>query len=203
VFGPKHRSIAAFGDSTTGSSPAGTPPHSRWSDALTGYGATVVNAGVSGGAITRLGVFNSIPGTARMAKLVIEPHVTDVVILIGENDITDGVPEADILAGMSTLLAQAKQHHVQAWVMTLLPRVGSLQWTGPNEQARLDINRALRSTFTTSRGARLIDSEAFVRWSTDPRKLQPAYDSGDHAHLNAAGARALGTYVGRSIGLIK
>ena len=82
---------------------------------MTGYGATVVNAGVSGGALTRLGVFNSIPGTTRMANLVREPNLTDVVILIGENDISDGVPEADILNGMSTLLAQAKQHHIQAW----------------------------------------------------------------------------------------
>jgi lysophospholipase L1-like esterase len=203
VFGPKRRSIAAFGDSTTGSTPPGTPPHARWSDALTGYGATVVNAGVSGGALTRLGVFDSIPGMTRMANLLKEPNLTDVVILIGENDITDGVPTNTILTGIGNVLLLAKQRHVQAWVMTLLPRVGSLQWTTTTEQARQDINRVLRSSSVTSRGGRTIDADAFTRYPVDPRKLLPAYDAGDHAHLNAAGSRALGTYVARTIGLIK
>ena len=203
VFGPVHRSIAAFGDSTTSSSPKGTPPHQRWTDALVGYGATVANAGASGGSLTHTGVFDSIPGTARMAKLVLEPNLTDVIILIGENDIYTGVSESGLLNGYSTILGLAKAHHIQAWIMTILPRVGSIGWTSAMEGARQDINRFLRSSFTTSRGARLIDADALMRNPSNPGTIQPQYDSGDHAHPNAAGAKVLGTYAGRVIGLIK
>jgi lysophospholipase L1-like esterase len=204
VDGPSRRTVAAFGDSTTSTTGTATAHHGRWSDALTGYGATVVNAGVSGGSLTQLGVFKSLPGLQRLDMLLSEPHITDLVVLIGENDIYTGVTPAALLAGMSQVLADAQAHHVRAYFCTFLPRVGSLGWTTTMENERQWLNAAaLRSSWLTSHGGTLIDTDALMRNPSVPGQLAPAYDSGDHAHPNAAGDLVIGNAVGKVLGLIK
>jgi lysophospholipase L1-like esterase len=41
----------------------------------------------------------------------------------------------------------------------------------------------------------VIDFDAAVRDPERPGRLRPAYDTGDHLHLNAAGQRAMGEAV--------
>jgi lysophospholipase L1-like esterase len=204
VDGPSRRTIAALGDSTTSTTGTAHTNHGRWSDALTGYGATVANAGASAGQLTQLGVFYSIPGTVRADRLFNEPNITDVVMLLGENDIYAGVSPSALLTGLNQVLVDAKAHHVRAYFCTFLPRAGSLGWTSTMENERQWLNvAALRSSWLTSRGGTLIDTDALLRNPAHPAQLAPVYDSGDHAHPNAAGDLLWGKTVGKKIGLIK
>jgi lysophospholipase L1-like esterase len=196
VDGPDQRSIAAFGDSIT----AG-PTEYRWSDALTGHGAAVVNAGVGGTGLTRVGFFHGASGAARAQALLTEPGLTDLVTLIGINDLSWGVAPTDFLAGLDAVAKEAAKRHIQVWVCTLLPRGGSAGWTPDMESARQTVNAALRSQWLAADGVRVIDTEPTVADPLDPQQLNPSYDSGDHLHPNTAGALQIGAAVGKAIGL--
>lgn len=202
VDGPSRRTIAALGDSTTSTTGDTSAHHRRWSDALTGYGATVVNAGVSGGALTEPGVFGSLVGLQRAEALFAEPHITDLVMWLGENDIYIGVSTKGVLDGMNQVLAEAKAHHVRAYFCTFPPRGGAWGWTPAMETERQQVNGALRAWLAAD-GGTLIDADALLRNSGVPLFLAPQYDSGDHAHPTVAGDLALGKLVGRTLGLFR
>jgi lysophospholipase L1-like esterase len=196
VDGPDQRSIAAFGDSIT----AG-PTEYRWSDVLTGHGAAVVNAGVGGTGLTRVGFFHGASGAARAQALLVEPGLTDLVVLIGTNDLSWGVAPADFLTALDSVAKEAANRHVQVWVCTLPPRGGSAGWSPSMESARQAVNAALRGQWLATDGVRVIDTEPTVADPLDPQQLNPLYDAGDHLHPNAAGALQIGAAVGKALGL--
>jgi lysophospholipase L1-like esterase len=198
VSGPAQRTVVAFGDSIT----AGPSTDARWSDVLSRYGVAVANAGVSGGELTQPGVFGSVVGAIRATAVLGEPGVTDLVVLIGTNDIASGVSSAQLLQAMSTLIAEAKAEKVQVWLCTILPRNGSLWWTTTMNNNRHAVNNALRSSWLTSRGARLIDTDAALRNPANPEMLLPVWDKGDHTHPNAAGEQQLAVTVAKALGLV-
>jgi lysophospholipase L1-like esterase len=199
VFGPLPRSIAAFGDSLT-VSPA-LPLRSYWTDVLQGHNAAVVNAGVGGGYLTKSGMYGTAVGLRRLADLLAEPNLSDVVMLIGTNDLAIGVTPDVFLSAVSSAAQAARAHHVRFWVATIPPRDGS-PWSAAAEQARLVVNTRLRSAWLSAQGGRVIDTDAALRDPAQPNRLLPAFDSGDHVHPNAAGAHQLGITIGVALGLL-
>jgi lysophospholipase L1-like esterase len=195
VAGPTRRSIVAFGDSITAGPTS--PTHARWSDVLTRYGVAVANAGVGGGELTGRGMFGSVMGTTRVTALLAEPGVTDLVVLIGTNDISEGVSATRVLDALATVIAQANAKHVRVWVATILPRSGSIAMNN----ARHAVNDALRSSWLTSRGGKVIDTDMALRDPTNPERLLPAWDTGDHVHPNSSGELMLGLTVAEALGL--
>ena len=67
---------------------------------------------------------------------------------------------------------------------TLTPYEGAGYYTAAGEATRAAINAFIR---TSSEFDGAIDFDAAVRDPANPRRLLPAYDSGDHLHLNDAG----------------
>ncbi|MFS2295380.1 MAG: hypothetical protein FWJ90_22220 [Actinomadura sp.] len=67
---------------------------------------------------------------------------------------------------------------------------------GRREEARHTVNRWLR---TSRRFDAVIDFDRAARDPADPRRLHPAYDTGDRLHLNPAGYKALADAVPASL----
>lgn len=201
VDSTSQRSIAALGDSITeGPAPSGPGDFPRWTDVLGEGGSNVVNAGVGGNALSRNGMFGTMSGEQRAAALLAEPNLTDLVICMGTNDLVLGASGQQILDAMSRVIAAAEHDGVRVWVCTITPRKQA-GWPDRLEQERQLVNDAVRGTWLTSRGARGIDTDAAVRDPADPLALLPAFDSGDHLHPNAAGARAIGMRARAVMGL--
>lgn len=188
--GAAQRSVVALGDSIT-EGPNGTAP---WTQQLVDAGMLVGNAGVSGGAVSRVGFFGTPPGTARAIALLDEPNVTDMVLMLGTNDIAFGSSDAAILAGYDQVISAAHDRGVKISVGTILPRSDS-GWTAANEATRVSVNNHLRGSWLSSRGATLIDTAAAMLDPGVPTRLLPAYNSGDGLHPNVAGSRRLGLAV--------
>jgi hypothetical protein len=123
-----------------------------------------------------------------------EPNVTDLVTLLGTNDLGMGSSADQVLRGLDDILAQGRVRGTAVWVGTILPRVGS-SWSTTAERARQQVNAALRGRWLTDRGGRLIDTDKALQNPASPTRLLPAYDSGDHLHPSAAGERAIGAAV--------
>lgn len=188
--GVAQRSVVALGDSIT-EGPAGVAP---WTQQLLAAGMLVGNAGVSGGAISRIGFFGTPPGTVRAPALLDEPNVTDLVVLLGTNDIAFGSTDTAILSGLDQVITMARDRGVKVSVCTILPR-SDVGWTPANEAKRISVNDHLKGSWLSSRGATLIDTAAAMQDHTVSTRLLPAYNSGDGLHPNAAGARRLGLAV--------
>jgi hypothetical protein len=73
---------------------------------------------------------------------------------------------------------------------TIPPWKGWPRWTPRREATRQAVNAWIRAggdgAFTA-----VADFDAALRDPADPRRLRPAYDSGDHLHPNDAGDAAL------------
>jgi lysophospholipase L1-like esterase len=211
VDGPPVRSIVALGDSLTEGPESSSYTYDRWSDQLVAPGVAVANAGVGGGALSRRGMFQTDPGTERARRLlaglpvpdvhtgydVPEPHVDDLVVMLGTNDHGYGQGAEDVISAMNTVVADAMRSGTQLWFCTLRPRgapAGSVV-----EQRRLAINSVLLSGRFRPFGVKVIDSGAVVADPAAPNRLAAAYDAGDHLHIDADGARRIGMVVRRAL----
>tara|TARA_B100001146_G_C15922220_1_gene323541 strand:+ start:283 stop:591 length:309 start_codon:yes stop_codon:yes gene_type:complete len=75
---------------------------------------------------------------------------------------------------------------------TLLPSEGNNRWTPQLEVKRQAINQWIR---TSGEFDGTIDFDAVVRDPSEPSKLLPECDSGDHIHPSDAGYLAMGDMV--------
>jgi lysophospholipase L1-like esterase len=201
VDGPAQRSIVALGDSITeGPGPAVMGDYPRWTDVLTAGGSNVVNAGVGGNALTRVGLFGTASGEDRATALLSEPNVTDLIICMGTNDLTFQRSGQQILDGIASVISAAQKVGVRVWVCTIPPRYRP-GWTTWSENQRLLVNSSVRGTWLRARGASPIDIDAALRNPFIPHSLRAAFDSGDHIHPNALGSHALGVAALQALGL--
>ena len=168
VDGPAVRSITALGDSITEGTAVPTGAYQRWTDYLAAAGSDVTNRGVSGGAISRPGLYHSLDGLTRLRSLVTEPGLTDVVIELGTNDLGVGVTPLGVLVALDEALTIGRSHGLATEIATILPKgVGAL----PQEQARQALNAVLRGSWLTSRSGVLVDLDAALRDRTAPSRL--------------------------------
>ena len=193
--------VVAFGDSITDgyNTPAGA--YRRWPDDLARRLAGtrpmgVVDAGLGGNRVLTdvPNIWQGIAGTKRFAHdALAEPGVRDVVLLEGINDILNdagpgGAPltAQALIDGYQDLIGQAHAAGVRIIGATITPDKGALS-------ASAEAIRQAANTWIRTSGAfdAVADFDRAVADPADPTAINPAYDSGDHLHPNAAGMQAL------------
>ncbi|HEU5472588.1 MAG TPA: SGNH/GDSL hydrolase family protein [Actinophytocola sp.] len=195
-----------LGDSLTDGRGSTTNGNNRWPDQLLDRlqsrrdtsDIAILNQAAGGNRVLRDGL-----GPNAMARLdrdvLAQSGVEWLVVFEGVNDI--GTAEAteaaqkkiadDLIDAFEQIIVRAHAHDIRVYGTTLLPFGGNTAYddpTGFREMARQTVNRWIR----TSRAFdAVIDFDQVTRDPANPRALLPAYDDGDHLHLNPTGYRAM------------
>jgi lysophospholipase L1-like esterase len=203
-FSPRRDVVVAFGDSITDSFSSGVDVNSRYPDELAErvrgrFG--VLNAGIGGNRLLTDSQCLGDKGTSRFrADVLAQPHVRTVLVLEGINDIgfTDfgfdcaqpnaPVTAAQLIAGHRSLIRQAHAAGVRIVGATLLPYKDAAYYSAAGEETRDALNTWIRSSGEYDA---VVDLDRAMASPSDPDAINPAYDSGDHLHPNAAGYHAM------------
>ncbi|MFG2624824.1 GDSL-type esterase/lipase family protein [Streptomyces sp. NPDC048473] len=189
--------IAVIGDSLTAGTGSTLDANSRWPDVLADrlrgrYG--VVNAGIAGNRILRDG--RGVRASARFDRDVLDvAGVKTVVIALGINDVQQFPQETDpqrIADALRSMTRRAHAHGLRAVGATLMPYEGFRTWTPAQNAVRERVNELIRAGGIFDS---FIDFDKAAHDPYHPTRLLPAYDSGDHLHLNDTGYRRLGSLV--------
>jgi lysophospholipase L1-like esterase len=209
---PGGRTVVALGDSITDGNGSTPDLDRRWPDflaqRLAPHGIAVANAGISGGRLLKDGMGQS--ALARFEQDVLsQPGVSDVIVLLGINDIGwPGSPFApaegpvtldQLTTGLRQLVAAAQARGVRVTAGTLPPFEGALEGTPfaghyspEKERMRQQLNQWIR---TAGAFDAVIDFDAVLRDPHKPRRMRADFDSGDHLHPGDAGYRAMAAAV--------
>lgn len=198
--------VAMLGDSLTDGRGSTTNGNNRWPDQLLDRlqsrpdtaDIAVLNQAAGGNRVLNDGL-----GPNALARLdrdiFAQSGVRWMIVLEGVNDIgTAAATEAaqkqvadDLIAAYEQIIVRSHAQNIRVYGGTLLPFGGNTAYddpTGFRESARQIVNRWIR---TSRQFDAVIDFDAAVRDPANPRALLPAYDDGDHLHLNPTGYRAL------------
>ena len=93
-----------------------------------------------------------------------------------------------IVEGYERIVTLAHTAGLKIFGATLTPFQGARYWTPLGEADREAVNHWIRTSGVFDG---VIDFASAVADPEDPERLNPAYDSGDHLHSNAAGYRAM------------
>jgi lysophospholipase L1-like esterase len=207
--------VVAFGDSITDgyqtSSSTGVPEttstlntNGNWPDDLarrltaTQIPLSILNEGISGNRILQNGAvgggFDTF-GPSALSRLqddvIDQAGVTTVIWLEGINDLGTApyATAAQIEAGYVQGIDELQRAHLRVLLGTLTPSGGAdgNYGTGATNTVRQQINDWIRAQHIAYG---YIDFDAAVRNATDTA-INPAYDDGDHLHLNLAGYQAM------------
>lgn len=198
--------VVLVGDSLTDGRGSTTNQNDRWPDRLfdrlrsrpdlgdiavlrhAAGGTQLLDDGQGPGAVDRL-VRAALSRTALRWLLVFK----------GVNDIGAAAPtgaaqrrvSASLIQAYDQIISRLHQEGVRVYGSTLLPFGGNADCDdlpGHREWARQGVNEWVRGS---GRFDAVLDFDRAVRDPADPRRLAPAFDAGDHLHLNPAGYRAL------------
>ena len=186
--------VVAFGDSITDgpfSGEAGYPEAlaRRIAGAQVLQGLSVFNAGISGNRLLVTGGYPPVgqSGLTRFdADVLAQAGVTDVIILIGINDIGHGAEPPELIAGLTDLVNRMRAAGVRAFLGTLTPSGGSNNPLYTDADA-LEDRATLNAWIRGQSSAAVVDFDRALADPADPNRLLPAYDSGDHLHPSQAG----------------
>jgi lysophospholipase L1-like esterase len=201
-------SVIALGDSITDGVGSPYDANRRWPNYLAAHfndqsGSTlaVVDEGIGGNRVLSNPLCCGVDAVARFARDVRDqPGARVVILLEGINDIGASqsrgpltAPHTDVSAlqiveGYERIITLAHTAGLKIFGATLTPFEGADYWTPAGEAKRDAVNHWIRTSGAFD-GA--IDFAAAVADPGDPDRLNPAYDSGDHLHPNAAGYRAM------------
>lgn len=204
--GPTAAGVVVVGDSLTDGRGSTTNGNDRWPDRLSERlrrspgtaGVAVLNQAAGGNRVLNDGLGPN--ALARFDRDVLaQSGVAWVLVFEGVNDIgTAPATEAaqkqvadDLIAAYDQMIVRAHAQGIRAYGATLLPFGGNTSYDDPEghrEAARQKVNDWVR---TSRRFDEVIDFDKVARDPADPRALLPAYDEGDHLHLNPTGYRAL------------
>jgi len=201
--------VVCVGDSLTDGRGSTTNGNDRWPDRLfdrlqAGPGAgriAVLNQGAGGNRVLNDGLGPNV--LSRLDRDVFaQSGVEWLILFAGVNDI--GTAEAteaaqkqvaeDLIAAYDQAITRAHALGIRVYGATLTPFGGHLMDDpdGYREAARQRVNQWIR---TSGRYDAVLDFDLAARDPADPRRLRPAYDSGDNLHLSPAGYRALADVV--------
>ncbi|MFE5486192.1 SGNH/GDSL hydrolase family protein [Streptomyces sp. NPDC056527] len=198
--------IVTFGDSITDGVGSGPDANNRYPDELAerfaaaGKPRTVLNHGIGGNQVTNDTTWAGEKGIERFKKDVLtEPGVRTVIVLEGINDIggsgptfpggpTPEVSVEQLIEGHRSLIRQAHARGIKVVGATLTPIKGSFYDTPVNEAKRDAVNEWIR---TSGAYDSVVDFDRAVADPSDPDRMLPAFDSGDHLHPGDAGYRAM------------
>ncbi|MDN3359591.1 SGNH/GDSL hydrolase family protein [Actinomadura sp. DC4] len=200
VSGPPG-AIVTFGDSITDGYRSTESLNRRWPDVLAGrllrgpasrrFG--VLNAGIGGNRVLRDGGTHGPSAARRFDRDVLSRSgVRTVILLEGINDIQEKPHEFDptkITAELADLAARSRAHGLRVIGGTLTPFKGCICYSLRGEATRQAVNAWIRRSGVFDS---VIDFDAALRDPSDPDRMLPAFDSGDHLHPGDAGYEAMG-----------
>lgn len=134
-------------------------------------------------------------GLARFQQDVVDqPGVTDVIVLLGINDIGARQARAPaLIAGYKELIARAHAAHLRIQLGTLTPWQGAFMPFPTQALATWKaVNAWIRSQHLSNG---IVDFDAAVRDPSDPLRIRPGYGAGDHIHMTPAGYKAMAAAV--------
>lgn len=193
--------VVVLGNSITDGRGSGTNRQNRWPDELARHlqadertrHVAVLNAGIGGNCVLKACLGPS--AVARFERDVLDqPGVRWVILFEGINDLGTAQPDSAarvgqaLIAAYREMLSAARGRGILVYGATLLPLGGSFYDTPEREAARQAVNAWIR---TSGAFDGVIDLEAALRDPADPRRLAPAFDTGDHLHPNELGHRML------------
>ena len=131
--------------------------------------------------------------------MLAQPGVRWLIVLEGINDIgtrvsarAKGEPFAsaeDIIAAYEQIVVRAHGHGIRVYGATILPFEGASNYFTPDGEAdRQKVNAWIR---TSGRFDAVIDFDAIARDPSQPSRLSPAVDGGDHLHPSAGGYKIM------------
>lgn len=153
---------------------------------------TVLNAGLSrnqlldddpsdGGDAPRTRVETDVAG---------DPAIRDVLLQAGTNDIEAGASASEIIDGLARFADTVRATGRRVFLVTIPPSTQSVRGTPRGIAVRDEVNDWVR-TRGASRADGVVDFAAVLADPADPRRLRPAFDSGDGLHPSPDGYRAL------------
>ncbi len=195
--------VVTLGDSITDGAHSLADENGRWPDALARRilhsmmpPLGVLNAGISGGRILLDGGHYGINALARLDRDVLaQTGVRDVIVLLGINDLEQTPQQVDPLrieAGLLQIAERAHERRLRVLACTILPSEGYVAYNEHVAAAREAVNAFIR---TSKAFDGMCDFDAAVRDPSDPMRMLPAYDSGDHLHPNSAGLQVMGSLI--------
>ena len=196
--------IVIVGDSLTDGRGSTTDGNDRWPDQLFARRprTAVLNQAAGGNRILNDGLGPNV--LARLDRDVLATSGVDrMLIFEGVNDIGTAPAAvadqkqvvADLLFAFEQVVLRAHARDITVYGATITPFGGNTGYDdadGLREAARTEINAVFR------RGRLfdgLADFDVVARDPADPRRLNPAYDVGDHLHFNPTGYGALAAAV--------
>lgn len=194
--------VVVLGNSITDGRGSGTNRQNRWPDELARrlqqnpgtHNIAVLNQGLGGNCVLR-----ACLGPAalnRFERDVLKQNgVRWLIILEGINDIggVKGVEAStavanNLIAAYIKMIGKAHASGIRVYGATLLPFGGSFYDSAEREAARKKVNEWIRNS---GRFDAVIDFEAALSDPSDPSRLLPAADTGDHLHPNETGHRMM------------
>ena len=200
----KTYAVVTIGDSITDGMRSTLNANRRWPDELarrTKQDVAVVNAGISGNRLLSDSPCYGERLAARFdADALAQPGARVAVVLIGINDINFAampphagldcdmphtrVDATQLIAGYRALIAAAHARGVRILGATVTPA----GLPPAREAIRLAVNQWIRQSGAFDG---VLDFDAVLRDPTEPSRLLPRYDSGDHIHPSDAGYAAM------------
>jgi lysophospholipase L1-like esterase len=200
--------LVAFGDSITDGAASTENANHRWpnflAERLLGRGIGVLDEGIGGNRVLRDAHTNLAFGVSALARfdrdVLAQPGVKYVIVLEGINDLGHAGPDLfpdeqanaqDIIAGLKQLAERAHEKGLKIYGATLTPFAGTIfkgYYSPAKDVQRKAINRWIR---TSGAFDGVIDFEKAVQDRSNPDRIAPAYDSGDHLHPKDAGYKAM------------
>ncbi|HEU5157471.1 MAG TPA: SGNH/GDSL hydrolase family protein [Streptosporangiaceae bacterium] len=203
---PATAAAAIIGDSLTDGRGSTTNMNDRWPDQLldrlqTRPGTSniaILNQAAGGNRVLNDGLGPN--ALARVDRDVLaQSGVKWLLVFEGVNDI--GTAEAteaaqkqtvdDLITAFDQMILRAHAHGIRVYGATITPFGGFTAYDDPaglREASRQAVNEWIR---TSNRFDGVVDFDQTVRDPANPRQLAPAFDVGDHLHMNPVGYKAL------------
>lgn len=201
--------IVALGDSITDGAFSTPNTNHRWPDLLAERLVAsgkpmlgVLNQGIGGNRVLNDAppdlIFMGPSALSRFDREVLAmPGVSHLIVFAGINDIglaqmsqdAEQVTPEQLIAGLRQLAERAHEHGIIAYGVTMTPFEGiEGYYTPEGEEIRQAVNDWMRSGGAFDA---VIDFDAIMGNPEHPTRLLPAYDGGDHLHINNVGFQAM------------